>query len=268
MVERTFLSAIRDFLATNLPTPPALLGTAEPVVGGELPAIVLSLTKLNRLASGLGERSALITDGALPWTATIDLAHPVLPEEPEFSLLSQDRRELVLPHGGLVRADGSSGPLSTADFSVTVVGQPRTLVAGAPGANEVQVQPLVGHMVFGAALPAAGDVVAHYILGQWEQRVARLAGMLRVGVFATAAGALETLSDAVITVFTEKRLTGLERISLSDLESIGRPDATLNNARSRAMTFEFEYEAVINRPESSGGVIQSIPATTLLESGA
>src|SRR5262245_57081438 len=212
MVERTFLNAIRSFLVGNLPAAPALLGIAEPVVGGELPAVVLSLQKLHRPACGLGERSSLITDGALPWTATIDLANPVLPEEPDFSLISQDRRELVLPHGGLVRADGSSGPLSAVDFSVTVAGQPRTLVAGAPGINEVQVDPLVGRMVFGAALPEEGDVVANYILGQWEQRVARLAGMLRVGVFATAAGALETLSDAVIAVFTEKRLAGLERI--------------------------------------------------------
>ncbi len=268
MVERAFLNAVTAFLAGNLPAVPASLGSAQPSAANELPAVVLSLEKLSRPGSGLGERTSLITDEALPWTATIDLANPVLPEEPAFSLISQDRRELVLPHGGLVRADASSGPLSAADFSVTVAGEPRTLVAGPPGANEVQVAPLVGRMVFGAALPQQDNVVANYFLGQWEQRVARLEGLLRVGVVATAAAVAESLSDDVIAVFTEKRLAGLERISLFTLESIGRPDATLNNARSRAMTFEFEYEAVINRPDSSGGIIQRIPVTTLLGNGA
>jgi hypothetical protein len=268
MVERIFLSALTSFLTDNLPAAPALLGTAEPTRTNELPAVVLSLEKLRRPGTGLGERSALITDSTLLWSAAIDLANPVLPEEPTFSLISEDRRTLILPHGGLVRADGSAGPLSAADFAVTVAGQARTLVSGTPGANQVQVDPLVGRMVFGAALPLSGAVVANYILGQWEQRVARLDGSLTIAVFASAVGPLETLTDHVIAAFTDKQLAGLERISLSELKSIGRPDTGLNNARSRTMTFEFEYEAVINRPDSSGGIIQSIPLTTLLQGGA
>jgi hypothetical protein len=267
MVERSFLNAIRAFLAGNLSPVPTTLGIAEPAQATDLPAVVLSLEKLKRQPSGLGERSALITDGVLPWSATIDLADPVLPEEPTFSLISPDRRELVLPHGGLVRADGSAGPLNAASFSVTVAGQPRTLVVGVPEPNEVHCDPLIGRLIFGSPLPIDGHVVANYNLGQWEQRVARMEGTLRVRVAAATAAAAETLGDAVITALTEGGPEGLERIALTDLESIGRPDAALNNARSRAMTFEFEYEMVINRPESSGGIIQRIPVTTLLGSG-
>jgi hypothetical protein len=267
MVERTFLNAMISFLAANLAPAPSLLGVAEPAATGDLPAVVLSLSKLKRQPSGLGGRSQLITAGALPWSATIDLAHPVLPEEPTFSLLSPDRRELVLPHGGLVRADGSAGPLNAGSFSVTVAGQARTLVAGAPGPNEVSCDPLVGRLIFGAPLPNAGQVVANYLLGQWEQRVARLEGTLQIRVVAASAAAVETLSDSLNSAFAAGGSPGLERVALTELESIGRPDTTLNNARSRTLAFEFEYEAVINRPESSGGIIQRIPVTTLLGSG-
>ncbi|HVP42873.1 MAG TPA: hypothetical protein VMS96_05545 [Terriglobales bacterium] len=268
MVERTFLNAMVSFLTANLSPTPVTLGIAEPAGVGDLPAVVLSLSGLKRQPSGLGERSQLITDGALPWSATIELDKPVLPEEPTFSLLSPDRRELVLPHGGLVRADGSAGPLDAGSFSVTVAGQGRTLVTGVPGPDEVNCDPLVGRLVFGAPLPATGKVVVNYILGQWEQRVARLEGTLRIRVVAATAAAAATLSDSVIGELADGGQAGLERIVLTELESIGPPDTALNNARSRTMAFEFEYEAVINRPDSSGGIIQRIPLTALLGRGA
>jgi hypothetical protein len=259
---------MRALLAANLSPTPAALGMAEPTAAADLPAVVLSLARLRRQPGGLGERSQLITGGVLPWSATIDLENPVLPEEPTFSLLSPDRRELVLPHGGLVRADGSLGPLNSGSFSVTVDGQPRTLVSGDPEPNEVVCDPLVGKVIFGSPLPAIGLVEAHYNLGQWEQRVARLEGTLRVRVAASSTAAVEDLSDSVIAVLAAGGDAGLERIALTEIESIGRPDATLSNARSRTMAFEFTYEAVINRPESSGGVIQRIPVTVLLGSEA
>ncbi len=268
MVERTFLNAMVSLLAASLSPVPATLGIAEPAVVGDLPAVVLSLSRLKRQPSGLGERSQLITDGALPWSATIELGNPVLPEEATFSLLSPDRRELILPHGGLVRADGSKGPLNAGSFSMTVAGQVRTLVEGPPGPSEVNCDPLVGRLIFGAPLPPVGKVVVNYILGQWEQRVARLEGTLRIRVLAATAAAAETLSDSVIAEMSNGGQAGLERIVLTELESIGPPDAALDNARSRALAFEFEYEAVINRPESSGGIIQRIPVTALLGSGA
>jgi hypothetical protein len=74
------------------------------------------------------------------------------------------------------------------------------------------------------------------------------------------------LSDAAIELFMRKQAPGTERLTLVELQSIERTDATLK-ARSRVMEFGFEYEQVINRPDSSGGIIQQIPLTMSLGNG-
>jgi hypothetical protein len=267
MAESAFLTAIADFLRNDAGLPTAAIGVAEPAQNADLPAIVLSLEAVRRLGGGLGERSAMITDGALPWTATIDLANPVLPQEPSFVLLSADRRQLVLPHGGLRQADGGEGQLGAADLSVTVAGAPRTVVNGAPGPNEVRADPLVGQLTFGTPLPAAGVVVVKYVLGQWERRVTNIAGTLRLDARAAAAVAVADLSvGAVNALLAAPRVgvRGLIKIALSDLSSVGAPDGTLADSRGRSARFSFEYEHEVNRPDSSGGVIQRVPITSRL----
>ncbi len=104
MVANEFLRVISDYLQAGAALTPApkTVGIADPVGAADMPAVVLSLNRVRPLGNGLGERSALITDGALPVKAVIDLANPILPEEPSFRLLNPDRTELVLPHGGLV----------------------------------------------------------------------------------------------------------------------------------------------------------------------
>ncbi len=92
--------------------------------------------------------------------ATIDLANPVLPEEPDFVLLDATRRVLILPHGGLVRQDGSDpgdAPLAAADITVLVAGAPRTVVTAPPAAGEVRADPRVGTLTFGDALAGGGN---------------------------------------------------------------------------------------------------------------
>jgi hypothetical protein len=267
MAETAFLSAIADFLSAEAALAAATVGVAEPAANTDLPAVVLSLEEARRLGGGLGERSALITDGALHWTATIDLANPVLPEEPSFVLLSADRLQLILPHGGLRQADGGEGPLGPADLSVTVAGAPRTVVNAAPGPNEVRADPLIGLLTFGAALPPTGDVVANYVLGQWERRVTNIAGTLRLDARAAAASAVADLSVAAVDALLaapRSGIGGLIKIALSDLSSVGAPDATLASSRGRSARFSFEYEHEVNRPDSSGGVIQRVPITSRL----
>jgi hypothetical protein len=268
MAETAFLTAVADFLDSDARLASAKIGIAEPAAAGDLPAIVLSLEELHRLGGGLGERSAMITDGALPWRATIDLANPVLPEEPSFLLLSADRRQLILPHGGLRRRDGSGGPLGAADLALTVAGAPRTVVNAAPGPNEVRADPLVGELTFGGGLPLTGTVVADYVLGQWERRVTNLAGTLRLDVRAASTAAVADLSAAAIDALlaaARKGLPGLSTISLSNLSSIGLADTALASSRGRSARFSFEYEHELNRPDSSGGVIRRIPITSQLE---
>ena len=265
-------TAFLDTLAAHLEAQSALagasVGAAEPAAAADLPAIVLSLEEVHRLGAGLGERASLITDGTLPVTARIDLANPVLPEEPIFRLLSEDRRTLVLPHGGWVKVDGTLGPLASADLQVAVAGAPRTVVDAAPGATEVRPDPAVGTLLFGAALPAAGIVQATYVLGQWERRVTPIAGVLRIDVRAANASEVGPLSVAVIDALAgdEALPRGLRKIALNQVSSIGARAQELGNSRGRSLRLAFEYEHVIDRPDSSGGVIRRIPVLTRLAS--
>lgn len=268
MAETEFLGIIATFLRTaaELSPTPALVDIAEPLLNADLPTIVLSLDMVQRLGSGLGERSAMITDSALPWSATIDLTNPVLPEEPTFVLLSPDRRQLILPHGGLRRADGSEGSLGGADISITLDDTARTVVNAPPGVNEVRVDPVVGLLVFGSPLPATGKVIANYVLGQWERRVTEITGLLHVDVRAASVNAVAELSAGVVTALiqTQAGIKGLRRISVTKLSSIGLPDTLRANSRCRTALFDFDYEHEVNRPDSSGGIIQRIPITSRL----
>ncbi len=263
--ETAFLQA----LATHLRTPgrlapaPVTLGVSEPAAANELPAVVLWLEAVQRMGGGLGERAAMVTNGALPVSARIDLANPVLPEEPTFRLLSADRLTLVLPHGGWVKADGSSGLLSAADLQVSVDGAARAVVNAAPAANEVQPAAAVGTLLFGSALPNAGIVQATYVLGQWERRVVPIAGRLRIAIHAGNAADTAALSDAVIEAMDAALPRGMHKVALGQITSVAPVlPANPGNARARSLAYSFEYEHEVNRPDSSGGVIRRIPITT------
>jgi hypothetical protein len=274
MAETFFLSSLASFLTgVGLTPAPALVGVAEPEKTNELPAIVLSLETTARAKPGIGERSQLIVGGILPWQASIDLAHPFLPEDQTFSLLDAARTTLILPNGGLVKQDGSdpgATPLAPGDITVQVGGIARTVVAGAPGANEVRADGQVGTLTFGAALPATGIVAVTYFLGQWEQRLERISGTLRIDVCAGDATDAIALSDAVIDVLLDpwarQHVERLVSIAPSSLGSIGVPESAPKlRRRSARMTFTFERE--VNRPDSSGGLIARIPVKSQMEDG-
>ena len=265
--ETAFLDALVAFLGgpAGLSPAPALLGAAEPAAGAELPAVVLSLDEVHRLGAGLGERSMLITDGALSWQADIDLANPVLSTDPSFRLLSPDRLTLVLPHGGLKQADGSDGPLGPPDLSVKLGATVFTVVNGAPAAGQVHADPLVGVLTFGAALPATGTLQVNYVLGQWERRVTPIAGSVRVDVYGADAAAAAALSAAVLDALgaaTPAQIHGLRKLALAQVGSIVATDPAHASARRRSAVFAFDYEHEINRPDSSGGVIGSVLVQT------
>lgn len=267
MSETAFLAAVESFLAgAGLAPAPATIGPFEPAGAGDLPAVILSLGEVRRLGAGLGERSSMITDSALAVRATIDLADPVLPEEPTFRLLSADRLSLILPHGGQVRMDGSTGPLGPQDIQVQVAGASRTIVAGPPGAGEVRPDPIAGTLRFGAPLPPGGSVTADYFLGQWERRVTPLAGRLRVDVLAADAAALRAISDDIVERLlagaADRSFRGLRGLALTDLDSIAGPDADRFGARARRLVFTFDYEHEVDRPDSSGGIIRRVPIIT------
>jgi hypothetical protein len=264
LVETDFVDALTLYLSRPglLQPSPALVGIADPVQNSELPAVVVSLQNLVRLGSGLGERSTVITGGALSTQSRVDLANPVLPEDPSLNLLSGDRLQLTLFHGGLVRADGTTGPLSSADLVVTVAGANRPVVTGTPAGDQVTADPLIGRLVFATPLPASGLVTAQYFLGTWEQRVARMSGTLQVAVWGATPAAVTALSTSVVAALQATGPTafqGVQELTLQELGTVASPSTTFPAGRARVIKFGFEFEAEVNVPESSGGLIQRIP---------
>src|SRR5437868_697951 len=176
-VEISFLAAVKTFVEGLTLSPQPRVAMAEPVAAADLPVVVLSLEQAARPSVGLGDQGATMRNGALAWSADIDLASPYLPDDPghTFSLLSGDRLKLTLPHGGLVHQDGTTDtPLTGADLTVTVAGTNRPVVSAAPAGLQVQPNALTGVLTFATALPASGTARATYFLGQWERRVERL----------------------------------------------------------------------------------------------
>ncbi len=268
--ETTFLTAIGAYLgASTLAPVPRSIGIAEPENAAGLPAVVLWLEQTSRAGSGLGEKSELITNGALPVPVTIDLANPVLASDPTFRLLSANRQVLILPHGGQVRSDGTEGPLTGADLHVTVAGTARTVVTAPPVGTQVQGDPVLGQLTFGAPLPATGIVAVSYFLSQWERRTSRVGGILDVDVFgadaATTTSLIQGVVDALVLPSVRTDIHGLETLGPISLSSIGQK---ANAARKCSARFAFVYEQEINQPDSSGGIIRQIPVTTDLSVGS
>lgn len=278
MAELAFLDAVAAYLGSQGLTPPVgagRLGVAEPFLAAELPALVLSLEECTRLRIGLGERSDVMT-GALPVRSTVDLADPRLPEDRTVILLDAARRQLILPHGGQVRADGTVGALGAADLVVTLGATTFAVVPGAPAAGEVRADAATGVLDFGAPLPASGRLEARYFLGTWERRAERIAGRLRVeGCAASAADAATLVASAIghlLAPAARSAIRLLPSMTLASLSAVvhrpapqGAAPVTVAHFRRHA-TFAFEFQHLIDQPESSGGVIRRIPITTRLES--
>ncbi|MCC6928105.1 MAG: hypothetical protein IT359_03840 [Gemmatimonadaceae bacterium] len=279
MAELAFLDAVTTYLAAT-PLSPVVaasrIGVTDPFAAGDLPSVVLSLDATERRRVGLGDRGELM-HGALPVATSIDLANPVLATDPTFTLLSADRRSLVMPHGGQVRADGSEGALANVDLIVRLGASTFTVVPGAPQAGDVRADALTGTLVFGDALPNAGTLQLQYFLGEWERRTERIVGTLRVDCCAASAADAQALGASVV-----RRLQGPEArddiqlllsISLTSLGVAAHRPPIANVAPAqqavahfrRAATFAFEYQHLIDRADSSGGVIRRIPVRTRLE---
>ncbi len=264
MIEETFLTVTSAWLGTvGLQPVPRSIDMVEPAQSGDLPVLVLSLQGAEHAGMGLGNRTSVRT-GALRWAVAISLAQPFLPGEPGFSLVNANRRELILPHGGLVRADGSEGALAATDLQVTVAGGGQTLVNGVPAAGQFSVEPQTGRLTFGTPLPATGTVQATYRLGQWEQKVERVSGTLRLDAYASTPAQVRTLglgAGAALTGASAR--VGIPRLlsmEIKEVSSISAPIPGLGTGRRMSLRFQFEFESEINEPESSGGIILRIPA--------
>lgn len=279
MAELAFLDAVTTYLAATPLTPAvaaARIGVTEPFAAGDLPSVVLSLDASERRRVGLGDRGELM-NGALAVSSSIDLANPVLSTEPTFTLLSADRRTLVMPHGGQVRADGSEGVLANVDLIVRLGATTFTVVPGAPQGGEVRADPLTGTLVFGAALPNAGTLQLQYFLGEWERRTERIVGTLRADCCAANATDAQALAASVVRRLLDpaarEEIQLLLALSVTALgaavhrpliANVPPPQQAAPHFR-RSATFAFEFQHLIDRADSSGGVIRRVGVKTQME---
>jgi hypothetical protein len=268
MAELAFLDAVATFLGGASLSPAAKsLGVIEPSDSQDLPAVILSLDRCARERTGVGgKRATERMRGALPRTAVIDLAQPQPPDDPTFSLIDASRTQLILPHGGLVRADGSAGTLTSADLTVTIDASSLTVVTAAPAAGQVQASAQDGVLTFGTPLPPNGTLTATYNLGSWEQELIRLNGSLRIDVCADTADTTRQLSDQIATrLLDDTARTAIRRlytIELSALTGVAVRAGDPLNAPRRSALFAFLYEHELNTPDASGRVIRAIPVTS------
>lgn len=277
MAELAFLDAVTTYLAAQPLAPavaPARIGAGAPFAAGDLPSVVLSLESNERRSVGLGDRGEVM-HGALPVNVSIDLANPVLAEDPSFTLLDANRRILILPHGGQVRSDGTPGALGNADMTIRQGATTFAVVQGTPNAGEVRVDETTGTLTFGAPLPTNGTLLASYFLGEWERRVERIAGVLRADACAVSAADAVTLGASVVRQLlapaARESIRLLLHLSVRDVgAAVHLPAPTGVQAAAtahfrRSASFAFEFQHLIDQPESSGGVIRRIPITTRLE---
>ena len=268
MATKTLLDSLQAYLATpGLLDGTVKLGVAEPVAATDLPAVVLSLLELTIPSPGLGEHTEAVT-GALDAATVVDLANPLLTEAPGLSLLSEDRRSVLLHHGGLVDKDGSNTPLGATDIQVDLDGAPISVVESPPAAGQVSVSPQLGRLQFSTPLPDTGRLSVDYFIGHWERKVRQLGGLLEVAVVHTDNGLAIGLSNAVLSAMAgaSAAISGLRQLEPASIAAVTEFELASASQRQRRMSWRFDYENIVDRPQSSGGIIQRIKLLTSRDS--
>ncbi len=258
--------ALSAYLESAVSPAPALVGGAYPTVAGDLPAVVVSFTGVQQRLRGIGRLPAPSEIGALQVTTTVDLAHPVATfPDAVVPLLSNDRLTLTLPQGPLVAADGTTMTFGGGDLRVTLGATTFNVVSAAPGAADVQPDPNLGVLHFGAALPASGTLSAVYFVGEWEVRTERYQGVLLLEAFAADAAGVDALSRSVETALldpTGTPLAGLNEIDPTSWQAIDEAGPNRAHARGRALGFAFDYELVAPHLGAGGGLISTVSVTS------
>jgi hypothetical protein len=258
--------ALSGFLTSAITPAPALVGATYPAAAKDLPAVVVSLSDVQQRLQGVGRLPAPSETGALSVTTAVDLAHPVATfPDAIVSLLSNDRMTLTLPHGPLVAADGTTTTFGGSDLHVTLGSKTFNVVDAPPKANEVQPDPDLGVLHFGAALPATGNLIASYFVGEWEVRTERYQGTLLVETFAADAHGVDTLSRSVEAAFLAPAgvgLAGLNQIAPTSWQAIEEAGPARAHARSRKLGFTFDYELVEPHLGAGGGLISTVSVSS------
>jgi hypothetical protein len=260
------LDAVTAHLARLVTPTPPLIGGAAPVAEAELPALTLSLTDVRQLGQGIGRRPRSTVEGALHVDVDIDLADAVLRVGSEIvALLSADRGTVVLPHGSIVRADGTTGtPFTTDDLQVSLGATTFVPVAGTPQDGQVGVDAVEGRLSFPAPLPPAGTLRLGYFIGLWDVESEHLQGELVVEVAAADASGVQALArrtEAALSGSAWRAVAGL-----ADLRPLGvgriDPVAPAGIGRRQTLRYRFDFERETPQVRTSGGAIREIEVAT------
>ena len=256
------------------PSPSPSVGSVSPTTVAELPLVTVSIEGATSSLRSVGKVPGPIRTGALPVDVRLDLNDPVLHlGDEDVPLLSADRRLLQLPHGSIVRADGTDGGLFTGvDLLVRIGAATFEPVAGAPAAGQVQLDPAGGTLRFPSALAATGTVELGYFIGTWEVRVDRFSATTHLDVAAATQAQLSALVPRIESALAPERISvarGIRRIEPIALSAsvpafvagAAAADSATTAARQQRMTFAIEFESIEPVIPSNGGPITSVDAT-------
>lgn len=262
MTVAQLFDALAASLGASLDPSPVQVGPIEPVVAGELPAVVLSVEDLSREIVGIGALPAQSRTGALTIDRSYDLADPVarFDDGSAATLLSPDRLRFFLPFGPAVGAEGNEVvDLTAADLRVEIDAVALEVVEATPGAGQVRGIATLGVLELGDAAPNAGQLRLVYSIGEWETTVDRFQGDLIVTVFDTDPATVESLTRQIETsiVDTEAILS----IASRSVDVVTGPDPDRGAARQRRLVFAFDAEIEAPRLGGGGGVIRTVSAT-------
>jgi hypothetical protein len=262
------LDAVAGHLRSAMPQPPADIGVVEPSGAADLPSVVLALSQVESPLTAVGRMPSAVRTGALQVRTTVDLADPVLRiDGEEIRLLSDDRRTLQLPHGGIIRADGTADrPFAQPDLQVALGATTFAVVDAAPAADQLAVDPATGILTFGAPLAATGTLQLGYFVGTWEERVERYRGLLSATVAAENAADAARLGDDVVSALSAPLpvATGLRTMDPIDIGPVAAVAADGPAGRRRPLTFRFEAELIFPLIRTSGGPIAEVDASAIV----
>lgn len=268
MAALAFIQQIQSYYSASPSLSSASIGVALPRLTADLPNISLALNNLQIPSIGLGQHTEVVS-GALGVETVIDLAQPILESaDGSVTLITADRLLATLLHGGLVDQDGTDTPLQASDIQVSINEVPLVLNQTSPSPGQFAVSAINGQVQFGEALPASGTLRVSYFIGQWQRIIQQLSGELRLQIMSANLAEAENLSNDVVSLSTNaaEQIGGLSSLHLNQLSEINNQSFDNGVAYYRTAVWHFMFENIINQPESSGGIIQSIVLRTRRDS--
>lgn len=259
-----FLDNLTGFLGDGITTFQTTVGAVLPHVVEEVPAVTLSMTQLDCATVGVGGNPGKMVQGVMPVSLTLDLANPVItfPGNETVKLLSEDRKNLQIPHHPLVDTDGSSPEyLQQSDVSVTVGAVDLAVTQTVPESGQCRLSGTTGVMELGTPLGTSGELVVFYRIGQWEAQITRCSGRLQVDVFGQDTTATELLSNEVAALLSQNPreiMNGLTRLSPVKWGAIEKPVAPKGNTMRRTLCYSFTFDHEQSVLGTGGGPIRVI----------